>query len=230
MRPDLLSQRIAFTTPDDSFDEVAEVIRGVTREFPSNPLCRRLEEGTFTMKDYHSILRALFHQVYASSGSFSLAAANCPPHHTDIRDYLIKHSEEEKTHWTWILNDLKKTGYKGTDPRTEFPSTSTQAYIAFNHYVSTYHPIARLGIALMLESVGAAFGKRYGEKLVKTLSLTPAQVVFFFGHGDTDVGHTEEIWQMIKNATLTPPEIGWICHAIRVASKLYQQIYEEAAR
>ncbi len=219
----------AFTTPEGSIPKLRKIVDHSIQHFPSNPMCSKLDRNEFSMRDYHSILRMLFHQVYYSSSSFSLAAAHCPQSHTLIRDYLIHHSEEEKTHWTWILNDLEKTDYGG-DPRSEFPLCAAQSYIALNYYVATKHPISRLAIALILESVGANFGKRYGEKLVQTLKLNNAQILFFSGHGETDVGHTEDIWRVLEKSHLTPNDLGWMCHTAEVAGKLYFQMYEDAAK
>jgi len=185
------------------------------------PLLQKMLANALTLDDYQGALFRIFHQVYSSSGTFSLAAARCPARHGVAREYLMHHAEEEKTHWTWILNDLDGTGYAGPDPRKVLPPAETLAYVAFNHYIATHQPIARLGIAAMLETLGASFGKRAATSLLGQLGLTPAQCSFFFGHGDTDIGHTEEIFEVLQKSDLTPEDWGWICRSAETASKLY---------
>lgn len=222
--------RQALTNPSGTVELLVQKVDEAVKHFPSNTLCKRLDGGKLTIQDYHSALRTLFHQVYFSSSSFALAAAHCPPELTHVRNYLIRHADEEKDHWLWILSDLEKTGYKGPDVKTLFPTAAAQAYIAFNYYIATWKPLSRLAIALMLESVGANFGKRYGNALLMALRLTKEQTQFFFGHGDTDVGHTQALWEIIRSCELSPQELGWMCHSAEVAGRLYFQMYEEAGK
>src|SRR5206468_3604298 len=100
--------------------------------FPANNVCKLIDSGNFTLKHYHDILLMIFHQTFTTPAMLALAAAHCPPKYYKARDYLIKHAEEEKMHWTWVLNDLSTTGYNGPDPRQLFPKPACQAYIAFN--------------------------------------------------------------------------------------------------
>ena len=107
-----------------------------------------------------------------------------------------------------------------------FPHPACQCYIAFNTYLAIRAPIARLGTAVVLEGIGATNGKRYGEKLCQVLNLEPAQVKFVFGHGDTDVGHTAEIIQVLSEADLSDYDWAWLCYAARTGADLYRAMYE----
>lgn len=198
------------------------------KSFPSNRMCAKLDEKKLTLKDYHSILLMIFHQTYQGPSTFSLAAAHCDPRLHEARDYLIHHSDEEKSHWQWVINDLKKTGYTGPDPREDFPPAACQAYIAFNIFTAIRFPLGRLGIATVLESIGASYGKKYAMMTVEQLKLTTEQTVFFFGHGDTDVGHTADLLRVIEQCPLTEYDWKWMCHAARTAGVLYKNMYNEA--
>lgn len=198
--------------------------------FPSNGMCRKVDEGSMQMSDYHDILLMIFHQTFEGPSTFALAGAHCSPQRHAVRDYLLHHADEEKSHWQWVISDLRSTGYEGADPRELFPRPACQAYVAFNVYTAIRMPLARLSIAAVLESIGANYGKRYATELCRGLSLSPGQARFFFGHGDTDVGHTQEIFDVIGEESLTPREWDWMCHAARTAGQLYTAMYDEAVR
>lgn len=197
--------------------------------FPQNGMCRLLDAGKFSMGNYHSILLMIFHQTYEGPSTFSLAAAHCPLNQSQAREYLQAHADEEKLHWQWVINDLKNTGYAGPDPRQNFPQTACQAYVAFNVYTAMRAPLARLAIAVVLESIGAKYGKIYATKICETLELKPNQAVFFFGHGDTDVGHAEDLLNVIEGCRLSDADWDWMIHAAATAGKLYKAMYDEAA-
>jgi hypothetical protein len=196
--------------------------------FPSNKICKKIENGTFNLTDYHNILLMIFHQTFEGPSTFALAGAHCPPKEHEVRDYLLQHAEEEKSHWQWVISDLKNTGYTGLDPRTLFAQPSCQAYIAFNVYTAIRSPISRLAIAAVLESIGANYGKIYAEKIMQILKLKDDQIYFFLGHGDTDIGHTEQIFEIIGNTSMSTDDWKWMCNVARIAGLLYTAMYNEA--
>lgn len=207
----------------------AEFLKVVEKEiaaFPKTALITKVFNSKITIEDYHRILISIYHQSKSSPLTFALAATACQNSHWEVQSYLLKHADEEKMHWQWALSDLAKTGYKAVDPQSSFPAPKTSAYIAFNYYISTYMPAARLGIAMMLESLGGNYGKRIAESLMKTLSLKPDQLMFAFGHGDTDVGHSAEILEVLDRASLTDSDWSFMAYAAETAGYLYRQIYE----
>jgi len=196
-------------------------------KFGENRIIRQIEAGDFNLSMYHSLLNVLFHQVAHSSSSFALASAKISPDLWSIKSYLMHHAEEEKTHWQWILNDLKNTGYKGESPQDQLPGASTQAYIALNYYVAEFFPVGRLAIAAVLESIGSRFGKKVALKACKILSLTEAQMEFFVGHGVNDVDHTREIFDALEGISLTDQQWKQMMHFAGVAAELYTRMYED---
>src|SRR5690606_29299265 len=114
-----------------------------------------IDSGDFFMEAYHKQLLMIFHQTFEGPSTFALASAHCSTKYHEVRDYLILHSNEERSHWQWIISDLKNTGYIGPDSRTLFPKPACQAYLAFNYYIAMRFPIGRLGTAAVLESIGA---------------------------------------------------------------------------
>ena len=212
----------------DLEEEFMQLVRCETASFPQNELCRRIDEGRVTLDDYKGLLRMLFHQTYFGPGTFALAGANCESRHCEARSYLLHHADEEKSHWKWVLNDLKAVGDTRPDPREQFPQQACQAYIAFNFFVAHRQPIARLAIAAVLENLGATHSKRYATKLCTQLRLKPEQASFFYGHSDTDVMHTQDILNVIRESRLDRNEWAWMHHAARMASAMYRRMYDEA--
>jgi hypothetical protein len=194
-------------------------------EGPRNAVLTTLRAGRATRTDYHAILCRLFHQVRSSSSTFALAGARMEPARFAAQHYLFRHAQEEATHWQWILSDLRSTGYRGTDPAELLPDTATEAYVAYNHYIAASFPLGRLAIASVLEGIGAALGTTYGTRLARALQLAPDQMVFFAGHGETDVLHSAELRQVLADAAPTPAEWERLAAIARSAGRLYTMLY-----
>ena len=213
-------------TPQQHFEQSVAAAIAV---FPGNRFTQLIDEERIVVADYHRLLLMIFHQTFRAPQSFALAGAMMPERHLAARNYLITHAAEEHTHWQWALNDLEQTGYVGADPRLSTPPPACAAYIGFNYYVSLQHPIARLAIASVLEGLGATYSKPYAMKVAKQLQLKPEQMVFFLGHSDTDVVHTQDIRDVIAESALTVDEWQWMSCAATTAGKLYADMYNEAA-
>lgn len=206
------------------------IVDDSVKAFPSNNMCKMVDNGNMTMDYYHKILLMIFHQTFQGPSTFALAGAHCPLELHEARDYLLHHADEEKNHWEWVINDLNHTGYTGPDPRESFPSPACQAYVAFNFYIAMKHPLSRLAIAAVLESIGANHSKKYAQKIVKTLDLSDNQASFFYGHGDTDIGHTEDIFKVLNKCNLSKRDWKWMNHSASTAFQLYNNMYNEAGQ
>ncbi len=207
-----------------------EAVAAAVAAFPDNEMCRRLDHGALEMGDYHALLLTLFHQTFEGPGTFALAGFHCPTRFEGARKYLVHHAEEEQEHYLWVIDDLRATGYEGPDPRGTFPCPETQAYVAFNVYTATRHPVARLAIAAVLEGIGGRWGTQYGTRLLQALHLQKRQAKFFLAHGELDKGHVEEVFEVIDGCELTPLEWAWMGHAARTAGALYRAMYDAAGR
>ena len=199
------------------------------KNFENNQLFRLIKAEKVTLKHYQEFLLSIFHQTFHAAVSFASAGANCSNNNFEIRDYLIKHAEEEHSHWRWVLEDLKNIGYKGSDPRSNFPNKSCSSYIAFNFYLATRYPIARLGAAAAVEVIGAGLGAKYGKNLIQQLKLKPEQMKFVMSHSITDVEHVGEIFDLLKESELTQQDWSWMIYAATMAARLYRDMYDEIA-
>lgn len=208
---------------------LVSIVETKINQFADNRMCKKIDQGELEIEDYHQILCMIFHQVRESSSTFALSGVNCPPRLQTAKDYLFHHAEEEKSHWRWVINDLKQTGY-GADIEGSHPLPACQNYVAFNYYTALKMPIARLAIAAVLEGIGAKYGAHYAREVCRLLHLKPEQAQFYFGHGDTDVGHIQDIWDVIDACDLTDEEWSWMNHAATTAGDLYKIMYDEAGR
>jgi hypothetical protein len=197
--------------------------------FESARLLQRVSARTVQIAHYHAILTTIFHQTYSSPYTFAKAAANCPWRHERIKEYLLRHAEEERTHWRWVLDDLANTDYSGPDPRTSFPHPTCEAYVSFNERVAEQMPIARLAIAAVLEGIGAHYGATHGRQLLEVLGIEPKQASFFLSHGETDKVHSKELMSVIRESELEPEEWAWMTHAARTAGNFYHAMYDHDA-
>jgi hypothetical protein len=207
---------------DALYDEVRSQIDG----FCDARLLRRVEQGELALSHYHAILTTLFHQTYSSPYTFARAAVNCSWKYEVAKEYLLQHAEEERTHWRWVLDDLRATRFSGPDPRSQPPHLTTQAYIGLNYYVAETQPVARLAIAAVLEGIGATHGALYGRQMLGALKLRKEQASFFLSHAETDKVHTAEIRATIERCSLSSQEWQWMNYAARAAGTFYRAMYD----
>lgn len=206
-----------------------EAIANQLRQFPDNYLCKRLEDGVFTMADYHAYLTVVFHQVYHSAGSFAVAAAHSTPKHQVIRDYLFKHAGEEFTHWQWVLDDLKATGGYPEKAKSRLPTAATEAYVAYNFWVAQRSPYGRLGIAAFLEGMSGLMAEQYIQKIIKQVGLKKEQMSFMRSHGELDKGHAAEIREILVSANLSNDEWKVAAHCAQVGGALFRSLLNSAS-
>lgn len=212
--------------PQSSFQKYRETAHESIAGFlEGNAVISMIEKGDFGMQNYHSLLKAVFHQVYFSSTSFAMAGAMASLQSVPIRTYLMHHAEEEMNHWIWILEDLKSTGYTGPDPRTEFPNWAAQAYLSYGVQLAMFKPVGRLAMAQVLEGISGNFGIKYGMKALGDLKLKKEQAKFFLVHGELDQGHAQEIDQVLEQAGLNSEEWAELENIARVTSRLYKNLY-----
>lgn len=216
-------------TRTESISRSAEFDRAVAlavASFPTARLLQRVVSGQIQMRHYHAILCTLFHQTQAGPYTFARAAVNCSWKFEAAKEYLLRHAEEERTHWRWVLADLQATGFNGPNPRSQMPHHTTQAFIGLNYYFAEEVPIARLATAAVLEGIGAACGATHGRKLLESLGLRAAQASFFLSHAETDKVHTVELREAITESDLSESDWRWMTHAAETAGRLYRGMYD----
>lgn len=194
----------------------------------NNLIIESIKNNKIGMKHYHGLLQTLFHQVWVGPGTFAMAGSLTNETLSVARDYLIHHAEEEKLHWTWVISDLRSTGFKGVDPRAQLPTVATQAYLSYATYLALRYPIGRLAMAAVLEGISAKFGEKYGMTFMKTVDLKPEQMRFFLSHSVLDQGHSEDIIEVISSLPLSEFDYAKLAHIADCTQVLYKQMYNHA--
>jgi hypothetical protein len=210
-----------------SLDVFEQIVAQQIVQFPSAKIFQRIEAGDIKVAHYHTILTTLFHQTYCGPYTFARAAVNCDWRHEAAKDYLLKHAEEERTHWRWVLDDLRSSGYTGPNVRELPPPPSCLAYMGLNYAVADIMPVARLATAAVLEGIGAAHGGHYGRLLLKALHLSPAQATFFLSHAETDKKHSVELREVIAACDLSNDEWRWMHRTAESAGHFYRAMYDQ---
>ena len=223
-------EEISLKYPEGNYEKFENKAIFCVEQFTSNnAVIDLIDSNELEINHFHCLLNTLFHQVYMSSSSFALAGSMCDSRHFKIREYLLHHAEEEQDHWKWIIQNLNDTGFKGADPRTLFPSYTTQAYISYAIYLAAKHPVARLAMAYVLEGLSGQLGIEYGQKAATQLKLSREQMSFFLLHGELDQGHSHDILDVLKDAPLTPYEWAYCEYAAECTLHLYRNLYNYAA-
>jgi hypothetical protein len=213
---------------ENSFEGFKKTAKEAISSFATdNSFILKLENKSLKISDYHSLLLAIFHQVFNSSNSFALAGSMCTVEQVKIREYLFHHSEEEMTHWQWIIEDLKATAYSGKDPRELNASVSATAYLSYGYYLALKFPVGRLGMALVLEGISSSFGLKYGREALKVLNLNPSQARFFLSHGELDQDHEKDILSLIAESNLSSDEYKKLTYVAKTTANLYKKIYND---
>ena len=215
-----------FALKAQNFNSFEKIISSSIGNFiQDNPMVSMIETKNLSISIYHKLLINIFHQVYNSSGSFALAGSMCSTSQLKAREYLFHHAEEEMTHWQWILEDLKSTGYQGEDPRDLPPSVDASAYFSYGYYLALKFPVGRLAMALVLEGISGAFGLKYGRVVLEQLKLRPEQAKFFLAHGELDQGHEKDIMKVLSVSNLSESDFAQMSNIATTTVALYKRLY-----
>ena len=213
-------------TSQSNIERFEETVGKQISEFPTARLLRRVEQGDVRIEHYHAILTTIFHQTYNGPYTFAKAAVNCSWRHEAAKEYLLHHADEEKTHWRWVLDDLRSTGYAGPSVRESPPHPSCVAYVGLNFFIAEVAPYARLAIAAVLEGIGATHGGAYGRKFLSALGLGKQHASFFLSHAETDKQHIIDLQRVIGSLDLSDEEWMWMIRAAESAGLFYRGMYD----
>lgn len=206
--------------------DFTDALNDITLGFPDNQAARRILNGAFELSDYHALLLALFHTTYEGPSISALAASHLPEGYEAARQALLANAAQAGGQWQWVLEDLRNTEFGGPDPRTTFPGTEAQAYVAYNYYIAIKAPPARLGILAVIDSLAAGFAARYGPRLMQGLQLEPGQATFFGRLGQRVPDSEPPLLDVLEDLPMTEQDWQWTINAARTAGTLYKAIYD----
>jgi len=217
--------------PHSSYEQFNATCDALIDDFQvNNPILDLIGNSALKLEHYHSLLNVIFHQVYiAGSTTLAIAGSMLEPKRFAMREFLYHHAEEEQNHWKWIIQDLRNTGYTGSDPRSVHPPFVTEAYRSFAMHFAMKHPLESVAICYMLESLSSKLGVKYGMQAAIQLGLQREQMSFFLLHGELDQGHETEIFDALLATDLTAEQWSLAEHAAKCTAHFYKEMYVHAA-
>jgi hypothetical protein len=116
--------------------------------------------------------------------------------------YLDKHIDEERDHDEWLLDDLESLGVDRSSVVARVPSpTIARAVGAQYYWVLHYHPVALLGWIGLLE--GYPPTPTVIDELTTRTGYGPQAFRTLSAHAELDVGHRDELFDMVDRLPLT---------------------------
>jgi hypothetical protein len=113
-----------------------------------------------------------------------------------LTDYLHRHSEEERGHDEWLLQDLQSVGVDSTELLSRPPSGAVAALIGAQYYwVLHYHPVCILGYLMVIE--GDPPSRRSLQDLQSRSGLPPSAFRTMLEHADLDIDHAAELADLL---------------------------------
>lgn len=205
----------------------ASISDAAMERFLANSFCRAVTDGTISIDAYARLLRQLYFQVRSSPTTFALAACHCKDDQLPLRDYFLKHAHEEKTHHSWILDDLRECGVTELDEIASTVPAAAECYVAYNYYIATVFPLGRLAIAYVLETLGGRFAASLATRGISILQLRREQATFFLSHATTDAVHMNEVAQTLREFARGSD---WeaLSRVASNAARLYANLYNAA--
>lgn len=187
-----------------------------------------LERGELSTEFYANYLVSAYRYARESPVVMARAGARCITTHPAIGSYLLHHAEEEAGHYLWARDDLADLGFGDEDIETRWPLTSCAAMIAVMHHTaSEANPVGLLGWMYLLESVGEDLGEAGTAGLSAALGGSSA-VRFIGRHAVTDVGHAQEMDEVIATNVTDPDDWRAVLTTAKVVRDLYLGMFRDA--
>lgn len=119
-----------------------------------------------------------------------------------LTDYLHRHSEEERGHDEWLLQDLQSVGVDSAELLSRPPSGAVAALIGAQYYwVLHYHPVCILGYLMVIE--GDPPSRRNLQDLQSRSGLPPSAFRTMLEHADLDMDHAAELTDLLDRLPLS---------------------------
>jgi hypothetical protein len=152
---------------------------------------------------YILYLQAAYQYVIASAPLLR-AAASTPffSSHPDIREYLLRHADEEDGEDRWLIQDLEALGAQTSPTTICTPQTSPVITMVGTQYYRIFHqcPASILGYMYALESAPPT--PDFLEELATDLQLPVSAMRSLRAHSQNDPLHREEICDVVDRLNI----------------------------
>jgi 3-oxoacyl-[acyl-carrier-protein] synthase-3 len=192
------------------------------------PIIQRLEEGQFTVEDYHMLLLNLRQQVVEGACWISRAASYMDERFFPLRSMFLKHSVTEHRDFRLLEENYESVGGAIDKMQTQEKNIGSEALSAYlYHQVSQPNPIQLLGAMFIVEGLGQKKAAKWGEKIKEQLNLEDSQVSFLLYHGENDESHMAEFLKIMNSGIITEETSSKILKTAKVTARLYRLQLEE---
>jgi hypothetical protein len=149
----------------------------------------------------HAIIRATVPLMEAGAER-ARAMADGDPVADGVADYLARHSEEERDHDEWLLDDLELLGVNRATVLGRLPSATVASLVGSQYYWALhYHPLALLGYISLMEGFPPA--PELVENLIARTGYPRDAFRTFAEHGELDPHHRVELDEAIDALPLS---------------------------
>jgi Iron-containing redox enzyme len=149
----------------------------------------------------HLIIRATVPLMESAVGR-ARELAGADPVAAGVASYLEVHSEEERDHDEWLLDDLELIGVDRATVLARLPSPTIAALVGSQYYWALhYHPVAVLGYISLME--GFPPPAELIEDLIARTGYPREAFRTYAAHGELDPHHREELDEAIDSLPLT---------------------------
>ena len=168
------------------------------------PILRRLEQGTFTLSDYKTLLLNLRPQVVEGSRWITRAASSFTSEFAELRSKVIGHAFDEHRDYEMLESDFVTVGGKLQDIRSAPRNIGTEALASFlMQQASLPNPVDLLGAMFIIEGLGQKMAQGWAQRIQEVLAVSPEATKFLSYHGLNDDQHLAKLHSILDSDAVT---------------------------
>lgn len=153
-------------------------------------------------QELYAIVRGGLQVMQVASDRADSLAAERDPVAQLLAPYLRRHVEEEREHETWLLVDISACGFDSNAVRNRVVQGPVAALLgAQTFWAMQEHPVSFLGYLSVVEANPPT---RSHLDVIREITGLPAEAFRCMReHADADIGHAEELHQLIDSLPVT---------------------------
>lgn len=222
--------------PGDDADQLVQWVMGelalvwadFERMLRHVPLIQRVDDGTVSLEDYKRLLVNLRQQVMEGARWIARAASSISIEMFPLRSMFIGHAGEEHRDFQMLERDFVAVGGTLEEIQSAPKNIGSEALSSFMfHHASQPDPVDLLGAMFVIEGLGTAKAKEWGEKLCEHLGLEKKQVSFLLYHGANDDDHFDKLRDTIRSGFIDRKGAEAIVKTAKCVARLYALQLEE---
>lgn len=208
--------------------ELMQVWLQFERQLNKVPIIRRLEQGTFTLSDYKTLLLNLRPQVVEGARWITRAASNFTADYTDVRSIVIHHAMDEHRDFEILEQDYVAIGGSLKEIRSRQRNIGTEALAAFLlSQASQPNPLDLLGAMFIIEGLGEKMAARWSKQIQELTGVGGECTRFLSYHGSNDDAHISKLYAVLDQHVQTDQMSARVVKTAKVVARLYALQLEE---